>query len=220
MAAMLIAASPADAHARLEGSSPQDGATLSAVPPEVMLRFNEPIQEDLNQVSVKSGSTEVAKGDPQVDGKKVYQPVEYTMEPGEYTITYKVVSADGHPVSGSLSFTYAPPEGDGKVEEDSEATPYSPSETSSPAEESSETSSPAEPSETSGEGGEESPSASATAEDEGSDVATESVDETSQEGSSPWWWALAVGALAVVVGGLVMLVRGRRDSEDGQSPRD
>ena len=43
-------------------------------------------------------------------------------------------------------------------------------------------------------------------------------EEAAQESTSPWWWALAVGALVVVIGGLVLLVRGRRDSED-ETPR-
>ncbi|WP_277452218.1 copper resistance protein CopC [Janibacter sp. DB-40] len=229
MAASVIIASPADAHARLEGSSPQDGATLSAVPPEIMLRFNEPIEAGLNQVSVKSGSTEVAKGDPQVDGSNVYQPIEYTMDPGEYTVTYKVVSADGHPVSGSFTFTYSPADNDGQVDEDTDATPYSPSETSSPAE-SEETSptegsseSPAEetstPAEESSEEGGSSPSETATATDESPTPEADAGEETAQETTSPWWWALAVGALVVVIGGLVMLVRGRRDHEDEETPR-
>lgn len=230
MAATALTASPADAHARLEGSSPQDGATLSAVPPEIMLRFNEPIEEGLNQVSVKSGSTEVAKGDPQVDGSNVYQPIEYTMDPGEYTVTYKVVSADGHPVSGTFTFTYAPADNDGQIDEDPDATPYSPSETSSPAEPE-ETSSPtgdssespaeetSTPADESSQEEESSPSETATATDESPTPAEDAGEETAQESTSPWWWALAVGALVVVIGGLVMLVRGRRDSEDEEAPR-
>lgn len=222
LGAMVLTAAPADAHARLEGSSPQDGATLSAVPPEIMLRFNEPIQEGLNQVSVKSGSTDVAKGDPQVDGSKVYQPVEYTMDPGEYTVTFKVVSADGHPVSDSFTFTYAPADNEGKVEEEPDAAPDSPSETSSPAQEPSESPSP---SETTGEDeGDSTPSESSTSSDESAtaqdDPSDQAADETAQEGTSPWWWALAAGALVVVIGGLVMLVRGRRDSDDDEAPRD
>lgn len=235
LAAMVLTAPSADAHARLEGSSPQDGATLAAVPPEVMLRFNEPIQEGLNQVSVKSGSTEVAKGDPQVDGSNVYQPIEFTMEPGDYTVTYKVVSADGHPVSGSFDFTYAPPEGDGKVEGDPGATGDSPEEDSSATEEPSETAGE-EPSESAGEDASEEPSetSSATSEPTPSETTSGSTEtpqddgstaseETAQDSTSPWWWALAVGALVVVGGGLMLLARGRRDSEDiddDEFPRD
>lgn len=112
LAVMVASASPASAHARLESSSPTDGATLTAVPPEIMLRFNEPIKDELNEVSVSSGSTDVTDGAMQVEGSSAFQPVKYSMEPGKYTVSYKVVSADGHPVSGSFSFTYDPPEGD------------------------------------------------------------------------------------------------------------
>ncbi|EKA59901.1 copper resistance protein CopC [Janibacter hoylei PVAS-1] len=103
---------PAAAHARLEASSPKDGSTLTATPPEVMLRFNEPVKDGLNQVSVKSGSTDVTDGDLELAGNTVYQPLKTVIDAGDYTITYKVVSADGHPISGSVKFTYAPPEGD------------------------------------------------------------------------------------------------------------
>ena len=110
--AALVAAPPAAAHARLEASSPKDGSTLTATPPEVMLRFNEPVKDGLNQVSVKSGSTDVTDGDLELAGNTVYQPLKTVIDAGDYTITYKVVSADGHPISGSVKFTYAPPEGD------------------------------------------------------------------------------------------------------------
>lgn len=237
LAMMVASASPASAHARLESSSPQDGSTLAAVPPEIMLQFNEPIEKGLNQVSVTSGSTNVAKGEPQVEGNTVYQPVEYTMKPGEYTVTYKVVSADGHPVSGSFSFTYAPPGDDTGAAKDPEATPFSPSETSPPAEEpensgtptsspdASSSSSPdtsSSPDESSS-----SPESSSTSSSTTGDAAEETAgeapqddenaaegDEAADESTSPWWWAAAVAALAIVLGGVALLVRGRRDAED------
>lgn len=112
LVAMAVTAPPASAHARLEASSPKDGSTLTATPPEVMLRFNEPIKSGLNQVSVTSGSTDATDGKLEVEGNTVYQPLKSTLDKGSYTVTYKVVSADGHPISGSLKFSYAPPAGD------------------------------------------------------------------------------------------------------------
>ncbi|CAM4084045.1 copper resistance CopC family protein [Janibacter anophelis] len=112
LAALVVTAPPASAHARLEASSPKDGSTLTATPPEIMLRFNEEVQDGLNQVSVKSGSTDVTDGDLEIDGNTVYQPIKARLDAGDYTVSYKVVSADGHPISGTLNFTYAPPEGD------------------------------------------------------------------------------------------------------------
>ncbi|HCE60907.1 MAG TPA: hypothetical protein DER11_05910 [Janibacter terrae] len=118
LAALVATAGPASAHARLDNSSPRDGSTLTATPPEVMLRFNEPIKSGLNQVTVTSGSTDATEGELEVDGATVYQPLKSSLPAGTYKVSYKVVSADGHPISGSLSFRYAPPGGDeGPVEE-------------------------------------------------------------------------------------------------------
>ncbi|MFX4285978.1 copper resistance protein CopC [Janibacter sp. G349] len=112
LATMVGLAAPASAHARLEASSPKEGSTLTATPPEIMLRFNEPIQSGLNEVSVRTGSTDATDGNLEVDGGTVYQPLKSSLPAGSYTVSYKVVSADGHPISGSYSFTYAPPGGD------------------------------------------------------------------------------------------------------------
>lgn len=112
LATMVGLAAPASAHARLEASSPKEGSTLTATPPEIMLRFNEPIQSGLNEVSVRTGSTDATDGDLEVDGSTVYQPLKSSLPAGSYTVSYKVASADGHPISGSYSFTYAPPGGD------------------------------------------------------------------------------------------------------------
>lgn len=217
LVALIASASPASAHARLEGSSPQDGSTLAAVPPEITLKFNEPIEAGLNEVSVMSGGTDVAEGEPQVEGNNVYQPIDFTMKPGEYTVTYKVVSADGHPVSGSFDFTYAPPESDGGAANDPEATPYSPSETATAAESDGSTgdeSTGEEPTAEKSSAVESESPASAEETAEAAQSAQESQESQEADSTSPWWWAAAVGALIVVIGGLALLVRGRRDSED------
>ncbi|WP_435199412.1 copper resistance CopC family protein [Janibacter sp. GS2] len=247
LAVLVASASPASAHARLKSSSPADGSTLTAVPPEIALRFNEPIKDDLNEVSVKSGSTDVTDGAVEVDGSSVYQPVKYSMKPGKYSVSYKVVSADGHPVSGTLSFTYDPPEGDtgasgepgattsspasgSSTAEPSESPDSSGSSTSSdssssssatdeePSESSSGTSVTSEPSSTSGSETSSAeptePSTSSTS----TDAAAGTGDETSGgDGTSPWWWVAAAAALAVVLGGIALLARGRRDAGDDEA---
>jgi hypothetical protein len=51
----------------------------------------------------------VTVGDPVVAGTAVRQPLG-ALNGGRYAIEYRVLSADGHPVAGSVSFTAAPPE--------------------------------------------------------------------------------------------------------------
>lgn len=128
---MMVMAGPASAHARLEKTSPTDCASLTATPPEVMLRFNEPVKEGLNQVSVTSGSTDATDGKLEIDGNTVYQKLKSSLPSGTYKVTYKVVSGDGHPISGSISFTYAPPKGDDGANPPATSTPSSSSSSSS-----------------------------------------------------------------------------------------
>ena len=51
----------------------------------------------------------VTDGDLELAGNTVYQPLKTVIDAGDYTITYKVVSADGHPISGSVKFTGSAP---------------------------------------------------------------------------------------------------------------
>mgnify|MGYP002653555973 CR=1 FL=1 len=240
LATMVTLASPAAAHARLEASSPKDGSTLTATPPEVMLRFNEPVKDGLNQVSVKSGSTDVTDGDLELAGNTVYQPLKTDIDAGDYTITYKVVSADGHPISGSVKFTYAPPEGDqGAGEPTTSATsgtssdaPSSSSSTSGttppPASSTSEPTTPSstqEPSTSSSTSPEESASTSPTdgetapslPDDSGTTDAAGEEATTDDDSGTPWWaWAAGLGGLLVILAGIGLLLRGRRDPGDAE----
>lgn len=203
LSAMALGAAPADAHARLEASSPTDGSTLTATPPEIMLRFNEPIKDGLNEVSVTTGSTDVADGEIQVEGQSAYQPIRLDMKPGKYTVKYKVVSADGHPVSGTFSFTYDPPEGDtgasGQPSEEASA-----SETSKG--QAAQSSSASEtPESASSSGGSKS---DADSKDAAAGSSQESSD--SDSGVSPLWLAAGGGALVVLLAVIGLVVGGRR----------
>lgn len=241
LVAMAVTAPPASAHARLEASSPKDGSTLTATPPEVMLRFNEPIKSGLNQVSVTSGSTDATDGKLEVDGNTVYQPLKSTLDKGSYTVTYKVVSADGHPISGSLKFSYAPPAGDdgagtqtgsstsgssdsttGSSSGSSTPPPASSSASTTPSSSSSEGTSSSEstPTSTSSESTSSSTSATdgetAPAAPEGTSSSTTepatSGDSSSGDGGVPMWvWVAGLGALLVIGAGIGFLTRGRRD---------
>ncbi|MFL1376118.1 MULTISPECIES: copper resistance CopC family protein [unclassified Nocardiopsis] len=108
-AALVAVPAPALAHDVLTGSSPEDGATLDTVPEEVVLSFNNAPMEG------GSGSAVVVTGP---DGETTYQDGELTYdgldvsvdllpldEAGEYTIGFRVVSSDGHPIQDSLTFT-------------------------------------------------------------------------------------------------------------------
>ncbi|TDD53201.1 copper resistance protein CopC [Kribbella antibiotica] len=104
--ALVFSAGPAAAHAKLESITPADGSTNAAPPSKVVLTFNEPVGSNGTQIQVKSpAGVNVALGNPKVLDNKVTQPVGAMIETGRYQVEARVVSADGHPITASTTFT-------------------------------------------------------------------------------------------------------------------
>lgn len=224
----ILGALPASAHASLVRSSPESGATLTAAPPEVALTFNEEINPQFATVTVKAGDSTASTGDPEVDGTTVYQPLDPEMTAGKYTVAYRVTSADGHPVSGSFDFTYAPAGGDEGEGETGASTPSTSDATSTSS--TSSTTSEDSGSATSTSAGSSEPSS--TSSTSATSESTSTSDSTSTEPTSsastspeaettaggddglPWWvWVLGLVTVLGLVGGTV-LVLGRRGDEE------
>lgn len=99
------AAVPAAAHADLISSDPSDGAVLDATPATITLTFSDPLLVDGVQISLVTAEGTVVPSDPPtVDGATASLPWPVAAGPGSYEVGYRVVSADGHPVSGAVSF--------------------------------------------------------------------------------------------------------------------
>lgn len=110
-------AQPAFAHNTLTSSNPKDGSSIAAAPDTVTLTFNDDVQPgEGNQIVVSGpGDTRWTSGSAQVDvdGTKAGISLPPLGPAGEYTIAYRILSADGHVVKDVLSFTLTE-DGDGK----------------------------------------------------------------------------------------------------------
>lgn len=103
--ASVVSAPPAFAHAALISSDPPDGARLDAPPPQVTLTFNQDIEPQFAAVTVNGpDGTAYADGDVRVDGPNAIVDVTPLGPAAAYVIAYRVISADGHPISGQLTF--------------------------------------------------------------------------------------------------------------------
>lgn len=176
-------------HAQLLKTSPEDGASVKTAD-AVTMTFSEDVNEEFLQVKVEGPGGDETDGAPTVDGSTVTQALPADLPAGEHEVTYRVVSVDGHPVSGSLTFT--------TTQEAASASP-TPSATPTPSETASASATPSST---------PTPSPSAT------DVA---AGETSSGGAG---WLLPVGLvvlLLLLVGGGVLLARGGRGRADGPS---
>jgi methionine-rich copper-binding protein CopC len=101
---LLVGSSPADAHASLVSTSPKDGSRIATAPPSVELRFSEDVGEAFVAVTAPDG-TKVKTSHAHISGPRVAADLAASDQRGPYTVAYRVVSADGHPVSDTFRFT-------------------------------------------------------------------------------------------------------------------
>ena len=102
------AAAPALAHGRLEASAPADGAALAASPPQLGLRFDEPVEPALSRIVLAGpGGKPVAlyKAHAGQDGARSLVVDLPRLGPGDYRAHWTTAGHDGHRVSGDVRFT-------------------------------------------------------------------------------------------------------------------
>ncbi|MFF2775451.1 copper resistance protein CopC [Streptomyces sp. NPDC058052] len=105
-------ATPAAAHTDLVSSTPAPGASLGAPPADIRLTFSDRMTERYAKVALTApDGTPAGQGAPTVAGTSATLTVRSGIGPGRYTVGYRVVSADGHPVAGSFTFTVKAPPG-------------------------------------------------------------------------------------------------------------
>lgn len=181
----MLLAVPAGAHASLKSSDPAKNAKVEELS-EVTLEFSESVRFPVVVVNGPGGER-FESGDPVVKGAKVTQAVVPSVPPGKYTIAYRVVSADGHPVEGEIPFTVVAPPSESATPSES----ASPSESAAPSEEAAP---PAAP--------------------ETDPAATDSVDATAPTGASTadseasipgWIWIVVLGIAGVGIGMVLSL---------------
>ena len=103
---LILGTGVASAHATVIASSPADGASVATSPTDVSITFSESISAtsgglsvlDRDGVRVDGGTSTV------VDGRTLTTTITRALPDGTYVMTYRVLSADGHPVSGSSIF--------------------------------------------------------------------------------------------------------------------
>lgn len=99
----------AAAHAHLQSAEPAEGSVITAAPAKFTLKFSEPAQ--LTALSLlKAGTQQPQKiaamaAESSTDISAPAPP----LGPGSYELRYRVISADGHIMSGSIHFTIATP---------------------------------------------------------------------------------------------------------------
>jgi copper transport protein len=113
LVALALAPSSASAHALLKGTEPLSGATAKQEPKQIVFRFSESVEGNFGAIRVydrtgarvESGEAFHLGG----KGSNLATHLKGGLPKGTYTATYRVISADGHPVSGGLVFSIGKP---------------------------------------------------------------------------------------------------------------
>jgi methionine-rich copper-binding protein CopC len=102
----LLVATPASAHNALAGSTPAAGSTLTTAPTSVTLHFEEPPLSSGMAVAVTAPDQSlVSPGSPVLTGSDVVASLAPLTASGTYSVAWRVVADDGHPVTGTFTFT-------------------------------------------------------------------------------------------------------------------
>jgi copper transport protein len=98
-------AAPALAHATVVSTDPADSSRLDAVPATVTVTFSEDVSVNAGFVKVvDSDGEQVSEGDGTGTGRTVSARLRSGLGEGSYIVSYRIVSADSHPISGAYAF--------------------------------------------------------------------------------------------------------------------
>jgi len=101
--AVLLLCLPAQAHATLTGSTPADGAVLADSPSSLTLSFNEPVSLIAATLIAPGGDAVQLDGGVAAGTISIALPAD--LGQGSHALSWRAVSEDGHPISGTTFFT-------------------------------------------------------------------------------------------------------------------
>ena len=105
-AALLGAVAPASAHDAAESTSPASGATVAAPPEKVSVTFNKnPLALGSQMLVNDAAGTNWADGAVEIVDNVASQKLKPGAPAGAYTVVWRVVSSDSHPIEGNFTFT-------------------------------------------------------------------------------------------------------------------
>jgi copper transport protein len=107
---LLLPAAPASAHAVLLRSTPPANSVQAAAPMQVVLQFSEPVRLIPNKIRIIAPDGQrFDTGKPAASGAVVTVPVRSGGPRGTYLVSYRVISADSHPVVGGFTYSVGAP---------------------------------------------------------------------------------------------------------------
>jgi len=101
------------AHGEIISSYPKQFTNVNPIPTQVWIEFDGNLQtlagQQINTIEViDSTGYAMNTGDPVISGGRITTQLSDQSAPGVFTVKYRIVSEDGHPVEGSYTFNASP----------------------------------------------------------------------------------------------------------------
>lgn len=187
--ALVLGGTTASAHDTVLGTAPGDGETLTTAPTQVSVELSAVPQAIGSRMLVTSSDgTVLFDGEPTITDRVASVELPAVANDG-YTVAWRLVSSDGHPIDGTFGFVVDDPAAVAPTEDPTMETQG----------------------ETDATTDAETSEAATDATTDAADPSPSATDAASDEGSSGTSW-LPVAGVVVVVAGLVLLVLFRRRS--------
>ncbi|MFL6060242.1 MAG: copper resistance protein CopC [Marmoricola sp.] len=106
----VLLAGPASAHASLLGTDPTEGQVLATAPATATFTFDEQVRSESGGVHVfAADGKELHVSSHTADDRLVVDLPKDSMAQGTFVVAWRVISSDGHPVGGALTFSVGAP---------------------------------------------------------------------------------------------------------------
>jgi methionine-rich copper-binding protein CopC len=101
---LLLGTPSADAHAKKEATQPADGAVLEISPSAIALRFDMPMRVTLISLTDQDGTAHDLTRTDNMQPVSEFSATPPELPTGQYTVQWRGLAADGHPMQGAFSF--------------------------------------------------------------------------------------------------------------------
>ncbi len=105
----VLVAGPAGAHASLLGTDPEEGAVLATAPSRATFTFDEPVRSAPGGVHLFNAAGKELPATGRTADTRLVVDLPDGLDEGTYVVAWRVVSSDGHPVAGALTFSVGQP---------------------------------------------------------------------------------------------------------------
>ena len=96
------------AHSKEETTFPEDGAVLAAAPDVVSMSFDAAMRITMIQLTSEAGDTFELERSDAMEPVTEFRATPPPLPEGRYTVEWRGLSSDGHPMKGRFSFEVAP----------------------------------------------------------------------------------------------------------------